>query len=154
MSNQAGTGRQPDINPSYWDLAARAGATFAPTNAVVSASQSTASLTYTSLATPGPATTVSVAGGSALVTITARLSNDTAGGECLVGFQISGASSVSASDANSIIFTSAAANARGQFSATYQVSGLNAGSHTFTAVYKAGSNTCTFSNRNISVIAN
>jgi hypothetical protein len=83
--------------------------------------------------------------------ITANLSNSNSNRACLMSFAVSGATTVAAADARSLIHTSSNANAQGQITATYLVTGLAAGSHTFTAKYRAGSNTCTFAERNIVV---
>ena len=68
-----------------------------------------------------------------------------------MGFAVSGATTVAAADTQSLNLISATANASAQVTATYLVTGLTAGSNTFTAKYKAGSNTCTFVNRSMIV---
>ncbi|PYS06277.1 MAG: hypothetical protein DMG17_32635 [Acidobacteria bacterium] len=65
-----------------------------------------------------------------------------------MGFAVSGSTTVAAADEQTVMNTGTSAI---QESATYLVTGLTAGSNTFTAKYKAGSNTCTFLNRNIIV---
>jgi hypothetical protein len=123
-----------------------------PTTAVVATSQTTTSTSYTDLATSGPAVTATVSSsGSALIMLTAQLSNSNNNRTCWMGFAVSGATTVAAADAQSVNFLSANANASAQFTATYLVTGLTAGSNTFTAKYKASANTCTFVNRSITI---
>jgi hypothetical protein len=99
----------------------------------------------------GPAVTVNVTSGSALVMITASLSNSNNNRRCYMAFQVSGATSTAPIDARSITYTAGPANSQDQVSAIYLVTGLTNGSNTFTAKYKASANTCTFANRNIIV---
>jgi hypothetical protein len=121
-----------------------------PTSALVSTSQTTTSSSYTDLTTVGPSLTVNVSSsGTALVMLTAQLSNSNANRICYMGFAVSGASTVAASDAQSVSLTSASANATAQVTATYLVTGLTPGSNTFTAKYRRTNNTCTFVNRSI-----
>jgi hypothetical protein len=68
-----------------------------------------------------------------------------------MGFGVSGASTVAASDTQSLNVVSLGATAGAQITATYLVTGLTAGSNTFTAKYRASGNTCTFVNRSIVV---
>ncbi len=91
------------------------------------------------------------------MTFTAAMSTDTFRDTCSMSFTVSGASTVAAADAKSLRLNDDA-NTTHQASGSYLVTGLTAGSNTFTAVYKAnndqggGNNTCTFSNRNIVVV--
>jgi hypothetical protein len=68
-----------------------------------------------------------------------------------MGFAITGATVLAATDAQAILYTTSGANTEAQMSATYLVSGLNSGYNTFTAKYHASANTCSFSNRNVIV---
>ena len=126
-----------------------------PTNGVVATSETTTSLTYTDLTTAGPSTTVTVtATGKALVTVTGQVMNSLGGDGCNMAFAVSGSTIVAASDAQALSYINNDGNqfnARSkQFSATYLVTGLTAGSNTFTAKYRAVTGgTCTFANRNI-----
>ncbi len=85
----------------------------------------------------GPAVTVNVSSsGTAQVTITAQIS--TYAEQCFMGFAVSGASAVPASDAYSLNFGDfGATTGQWQASATYVVTGLSPGSNTFTAKYRA-----------------
>lgn len=119
---------------------------------LVGTSQTTASTSYTALATAGPAVTVTVgSSGLALVILTCTMSNDTTGSTCLMSFDVSGATTVAASDNFALSFTSYTANATQRFSIVYPVT-ITAGSNTFTAKYRVSANTGTFVGRYISVI--
>ena len=126
-----------------------------PSSATVLTSQNTLSITYTDLATSGPAATVTVSSGSALVTVTGQSGSTATGFSCYMAFAVSGATTVAPSDTQAYSNSVGAAGAVAvafQGSSTYLVTGLTAGSNTFTAKYRAGSGTCTFANRNIIVI--
>ena len=87
----------------------------------------------------------------------AAISTNTFKDTCSMSFTVSGASIVAASDAKSLRLNDDAGVIH-QASGSYLVTGLTAGSNTFTAVYKSnnegggGVNTCTYSNRNIVVV--
>jgi hypothetical protein len=73
-----------------------------------------------------------------------------------MGFAVSGATTLAASDAQSLVAGilggGGAPRPDMQGSATYLVTGLTAGSNTFTAKYRVDGSTGTFANRNIIVI--
>ena len=69
-----------------------------------------------------------------------------------VGFAMSGNNSASAVDTRALLWTSGGATDPFQGSATFYVSGLTAGSTTFTLKYKTSANTATFLNRSLIVI--
>jgi hypothetical protein len=85
----------------------------------------------------GPAVTVQVSSsGNALVTITALIA--TYAEQCFMGFAVSGATTVAASDSHSLNFGDfGATNGEWQGSANYTITGLSSGSNTFTAKYRA-----------------
>lgn len=113
-------------------------------------SETTSSTTYADLATVGPSLTASIsATGSAMVTVTATVSNSKNNRYCLMSFAAGG---VPASDARALSVFLFSAGDTMSLSATYYVTGLTPGSNTFTAKYKASGNTCTFLNRNIIVV--
>jgi hypothetical protein len=121
-----------------------------PSSATVATSETTTSTSYTSLTTSGPAVTVSVSAvGTALVTLTVSISNNNDSQSCYMGFGTG--DSTTASDTTALRWTGHH-NDTLQISATYLVTGLSAGSNTFTAYYRAGANTCTYANRSIIVI--
>ncbi|MDI3211756.1 hypothetical protein [Arthrobacter sp. AL12] len=107
--------------------------------------QATSSTSYTDLTTVGPAVTVTIsANGMALVFLNATMFS----AQTSMGFAISGATTVAADDVNCILINTVTSRLSGAF----LVTGLNAGSTTFTAKYKVGSGTGTFVDRVISVI--
>ena len=123
-----------------------------PQGAVVNTLESTSSTSYTDLATVGPAVTL-VTGTKALVTITATMDQSVVGGnQIFAGFAVSGATTVAANEDQSLDH-----RAGDQFltlSGTYLVSGLTAGTNTFTMKYKSNDVTKTgrFQRRNIVVV--
>lgn len=126
------------------------GTFFVPSNNTVATSETTTSTTFADLATVGPAVTVTT-GTSAMVIVTCRASNSNANKLVVMGFAVSGATTVAASDTQS--FTQSGGGAvPAQGSAVYVVTGLTAGSNTFTAKYRVDANTGTFLNRSITVI--
>jgi len=122
-----------------------------PTAATVAASETTSSTTYTGLSTPGPTFTVTT-GTKALVFLSAFIQNSTAGAHAEVGYVVTGASSISAGDANALRHESATSNAMVRATAVIFEDGLTAGSNTFFAQYRVGSGTGTFANRHMIVI--
>ena len=108
--------------------------------------QTTNSTTYVDLATAGPSTTVTVAAsGVVLVAISAAI-QPTNGNDAFVGFATDGTNP--ANDAQAM----SAHSTLSSFGATYRLTGLTAGSHTFKLVYRvSGGGNATFSNRNIIV---
>lgn len=122
--------------------------------AEVDTSQTTTSTSFTDLATAGPTVTVTT-GTRALVIITANLTNNTDSAYAIMGVTISGASSVSASDANSLSFRQSATGGGPQdpqMSWSKIYTGLTAGSNTFTSKYRVTAGTGTFQRRRLSVI--
>jgi len=120
----------------------------------IATSQSGNSATYADLATVGPTVTLTT-GTKALVIVAARISADFAGSGALVSFAVSGASTVAATDTNSL---NSYAQAAGTFLPIYRasvatlVTGLTAGSNTFTMKYKRINTSITYLDRTITVI--
>lgn len=128
--------------------------TGAATNAVATA-EDTASATYVDLATSGPAVTTTIgANGLALVTLYTYIGNSTANSNNFMGFAISGATTVAASDAfaTEVRVNDASIGGLDGASATFLVTGLSSGSNTFTAKYKVNAGTGRFTTRKITVI--
>lgn len=120
-----------------------------PQGATVATSQGTASTSYTDLATAGPAVTVTT-GTTALVTISATLTNSNGLLISLMSVAVSGATTLAAADANSIQVLGGSAPSG---SRTFKLSSLTAGDNTFTAKYRTnGASTATFFNRDITVV--
>jgi hypothetical protein len=120
-----------------------------PVSAVVSTNETSASTSYTDLATGGPAVTVTT-GTSALVIVTATAGDATGGAGVYTGYAVSGASTVGASDARALLIPSQGVNNLGA-SATYMQTGLTAGSNVFTAKYRVTAGTGSWLNRGITV---
>lgn len=115
--------------------------------ASVATSQTTASTSYTDLATVGPAVTVTTST-RALVFIMADLGNAT--GWARMSVAVSGATTIAASDGERALSHSASVLHRSGI--TILELALNAGSNTFTAKYKATAGTSTFADRTIIVV--
>lgn len=120
--------------------------------ASVATSQSTSSASLTDLTTTGPAVTVTVTNsGKVLVIAGSRCSNDTVNGAGVFGVDISGANTVAAADWAWHI--SSTANADTFITYSLLLTGLTAGSTTFTMKYrKAGGSNAAFSDRRLTII--
>lgn len=112
--------------------------------------EATSSTSYTDLATVGPSVTVTT-GGNAIVMVTALGGSNTTSDVVFMSYTVSGATTISASDAIGVAYSSALGNSYIQASFVAARGGLNAGSNTFTAKYRANAGTATFANRNITV---
>lgn len=118
----------------------------------VDATQSTTSTSYTDLTTSGPAVTVTT-GTSALVIVTAQINNSDAN-TTAASFEISGASSLSPDDQRALVQDSTAGNFEDvRASIIEYVTGLTAGSNTFTMKYRVVGGTGGFRRRRLTVIA-
>lgn len=116
----------------------------------VATDQTTASTTYTDLTTAGPAVTVTT-GTKALVIVTGYLYAGNTNSGAYMGFAVSGASTVAADDAYALRAESQLMKVGA--SAAFLVTGLTAGSNTFTAKYRVFSgSTASFRNRHITVV--
>src|SRR5215471_3152234 len=123
-----------------------------PVTAVVATSQNTASTTYVDLGTVGPAVTLET-GTQALVTVGATMTNGTINDGAAMSFAVSGATTLAAADANAVYLQNVASGQNFGYSFVSLVTGLTAGSNTFTAKYRAVTGgTATFVNRNIVVV--
>lgn len=123
------------------------------TAAYVATGENTSSTSFTDLSTVTDTVTVTIgANGIALVNIACTGSNNTSGAVWLMGFAISGASTVAASDDFAIQGLSPTGTQATRIGATYLVTGLTAGSTTFKAKYRVPNNTGTFTSRRISVV--
>lgn len=120
-----------------------------PSSAGVATSQTTTSTSYTDLATVGPAVTLAT-GNVAIVVLTAEVDTTGAGVTPRMGFAVSGATTLVASDIWGLKVDAGAA-ALLQMSFVVLATGLTAGTNTFTAKYRVGSGTGTFLNRGITV---
>jgi hypothetical protein len=113
----------------------------------VATAETTTSTTYTDLATPGPAVTVTVpASGKVLVSVTSGMKNSNASNPTFMSFAVSGATTQAATDTRAL---SLLGNNFQQASASFVLTGLTPGSTTFTAKYRTDGGTATFQNRSI-----
>lgn len=113
------------------------------------------SFTATLSGTPGtnPSVTVDIGdNGLALVILTANIANSTANTAVRMGFAMSGANTVAASDAACMQHADPTASSPEQGSWGKLFTGLTPGSTTFTLQYRVSAGTGTFLNRSISVI--
>lgn len=118
--------------------------------AAVETSEGTTSTTYTDLATPGPAVTLTT-GIKALVWVTADLVCGTAGQSARTTFNVSGATTVAESDALALRNVTALVI---RATAGPTTVALTPGSNTFTMRYRtSGASTSTYVNRRIVVMA-
>jgi len=120
------------------------------TGATVDTSETTASASFTDLATGGPAVTVTT-GPSAMVFLTAKVLNS-AGVSSFMGHAVSGATTIAAADSNSLIVDPGASNQVRTTVLAFRDGDLTPGSNTFTAKYRVDSGTGTYVNRRIVVI--
>lgn len=120
--------------------------------ATVATSQTTTSTSFTDLATGGPAVTLTT-GTKALVSIGVQMGTGTTGASIAMGFGITGSTTVAASNDYATAIDTCTANFINPGALTVIVTGLTAGSNTFTAKYKTQSATTgTFRYRWITVI--
>jgi hypothetical protein len=120
-----------------------------PSSAGVATSQTTTSTSYTDLATVGPAVTL-LMGSAVLLIVTAEVDTTGAGVVPRMGFAISGASTLAATDTWGLKVDAGAACLI-QASFAVLVTGLTPGTNIFTAKYRVSSGTGTFLNRGIVV---
>lgn len=149
--NETAPAKATTAGQIFVSTAANAIAARTPTSATVTASQSTASTSYVNLATVGPVVTVGT-GTQAVALFRASIANDTTNSSSVASVQVSGASSVAASDNNALILDGVTASNFMDMGTFHLFTGLTAGSNTFTMMYKAGSNTASFQRRELLVI--
>jgi hypothetical protein len=123
-----------------------------PENALVATNESTASTSYTNLATAGPQVSV-ITGSKALVAWACYMFNNTAGQSSYVGITLSGDDTLAATDSLAISYESGAANDSARFGRAEIYTGLTAGGTTaFRHSYRVTGGTSNFIDRRISVI--
>ena len=118
--------------------------------ATVATQQTTTSTSYTDLATAGPAVTLTT-GTKALVLCYTEQSNSSTAIN-VSSFAVSGATTIAASDTFGLQINQSVSGYVYSASIGKIVTGLTAGSNTFTAKYRVSGATGTFLNRVISVI--
>jgi 6,7-dimethyl-8-ribityllumazine synthase len=136
----------------FVSTAANAGAARTPSTATVATSETQTSTSYVALATAGPTVSSLTTGTQALVAMSAQMGNGTSGQNNFVGVAVSGASSVAAADTISLRYQSFGANARHRASTVHLLTGLTAGSNTFSLQYRVDAGTGTWLDRNIVVV--
>ena len=123
----------------------------ASATATVATSQQTTSSTFTDLATSGPAVTLTT-GTKALVIVSSLLKNTSNSYASAMSYAVTGASSVSASETNSLYNVVGSGSFR---ASAASIVTLTAGSNTFTAKYSRTAEnvgTAQFQDRNIIVV--
>jgi hypothetical protein len=121
-----------------------------PTQVTVATSQTTVSPTYANLATTGPTVTVTT-GTKAIAWFGAEMSHSS-NGETSMSVEVSGATSVSASDNWRCMQSGTTATNPNRFVVCHLFTNLTAGSNVFTSKYKTSSGTATFVNRDLIVL--
>ncbi|MER5252888.1 hypothetical protein [Streptomyces sp. NPDC002855] len=115
--------------------------------ALTDAAQTTTSTSYTNLTTTGPSVTLTT-GTATVVVLSARMSNSASNQDSVMGFAISGATTMAESDSRCLRHYGI-----GWESHSYLCHvTTNAGSNTFTGKYKVTGGTGTFAHRRITVI--
>lgn len=115
------------------------------TSASVATDETTTSTSYTDVTTPGPAVTVTIGStGLAMVDFASTIYNSNAGSYSLCAVAVSGATTHAAADTEGMAY---AVVAGARFGRPLYMSGLNAGSNTFTMKYRATANTAHFADR-------
>lgn len=146
---EAGPSKITVANAILVSTAANTLAERVPSETELAIQETTASTTYTDLATGGPGVTVTT-GTKALVIVHCALKNSAAGNQTFMSWGVTGASTIAADDGHAV--RTAVAEFQ-EFSAANLASvGLNAGVNTFTAKYRVSAGTGTYSNRRLIVI--
>ena len=114
----------------------------------IASQQNTSSTSYVDLSTVGPTVTL-VTGTKALVAVTGWTHNPTNSAYSYVGYAVSGATTIAASDTTAMIFSTAAYIFR--CTTVGLVTGLTAGSNTFTMKYRTNAGISYFQEREIFV---
>jgi hypothetical protein len=118
----------------------------------VATSQTTTSTSFTDLSTVGPQVTLNT-GTKALITFAAGCFNSLGvSNVAAIGFAVSGATTVAATMNNAVYLNQSTANYGLSAAYSFILTGLTAGSNTFTAKYRVSGGTGTFDNRVISVV--
>lgn len=121
------------------------------TNRIPSAAgETTSSTNYGDLTTEGPTVDVET-GTRALVFLSGSMFNTVANKAAYMSYAVSGATTIDPSDTNCLQLSGLAATQSGQIGTVDLADGLTPGVNTFTAKYRAGSDTASFKNRFIGV---
>ena len=117
----------------------------------VSTLESTSSTTYTNLTTSGPAVTVTT-GTTAVVCLSVSANKSGVGNTAFISVAVSGATTLAASDTNSASGAEALSTAGVSINRVLVLTGLTAGSNTFTMKYRVDGGTWNFLNRSLTII--
>jgi len=142
------TGVQTIYNGSVWVCVTQVGAVTDTTCSTVT----TASFADPSTAGNTNPTVTLVTGTSAIVDINSTLYNSTAGAYNYVSFAVSGATTLAGSEGNSYYYSSTGGTPADQHTGRrFIITGLTAGTNTFTMKYKVGSGTGQYNRRTLIV---
>lgn len=119
--------------------------------AYVATSQTTTSTSFTDLSTVGPVATVDTAS-SALVYVGCTMNNSTAPNYILMGYAVTGASSIAASDDRAFYRQQPDNSADISAGIITLITGLTPGTNVFTAKYRVTGGTGTWYRRTLAVI--
>jgi hypothetical protein len=136
------TGIQTIYNGSAWVCVTGVGS-------IQTSSQTTTSTTYVDLASISSVTLST--GTRALVSFSSFVTAGATSAYSLVGVAVSGATTIAASDPQSCFIASPGGSYQGTPSRTMVISGLTAGTNTFTLKFRVTASTGTFENRGIFV---
>lgn len=149
--NETAPGKATSANGLIVTTGANAIVQRTPTADAVGTGESTASTSFTNLATSGPAVTVTT-GTAAIVVVSARITNSSASQGALMAYDVSGATTIAGNDDRGLWAESSGTAEFMRASAVVYQTGLTAGSNTFTAKYRVIAGTGTFAYREILVI--
>lgn len=121
-------------------------------SATVSTQETTTSTSMTDLATVGPDLFSQQMGTKCLFCVSANVTNNTLAAYSSTDFDLSGATSRSATTATALVLRMGAANQDLRATSVNLLTGLTAGSHAMRQKYVVTSGTGAFANRNIVVI--
>ncbi len=138
-------------NPTFTGTVNWASAALNVNTATVATSQTTTSTSYADLSTVGPSVTLTT-GTKVLVIVSAAIDNNTIGGQAITSAAVSGATTLAASDTRALINRTSTANYTMSASYSILLTGLTAGSNTFTMKYRVAAGTGAFQDRTITVI--
>lgn len=149
--NETAPAKATAASQLFVSTGANAITTRTPSTARINTNENTSSTSYVDLTTPGPSLTVTC-GTIAILYYAASQANDTANSACLASIEVSGASTVAASDDWSLLSDGVQAGNFIRYGMFHVFTGLTAGSNTFTMKYRAGSSVARFQRREIACI--
>lgn len=121
-------------------------------HAVVPNNDTITSATYADLANVGPTVSI-VTGTRALVTLSAEFAGVSGGNQTYVGFEVSGATTIAASDTTALINQENSGSPRNAYGRTTLVTGLTPGTNVFKMVYRITAGSAGMQNRELIVQA-